>query len=73
MSRAQFEIPPAIRLTVGVVFILLSIPSFSAKAVMWEFHGFDDRVMGVAFAALGCWAVCGGVRGLLKADSDHRR
>ena len=73
MSRAQFEIPPAIRLTVGVVCILLAIPSFSAKAVMWEFRGFDDRVMGVAFAALGCWAAYGGVRGLLKANPDHRR
>ena len=67
MTRARFEIPAAIRLTVGVVFILLSIPSFSANAVMRVFRGVDDRAIAVALAALGGWAVYDGVRGLLRA------
>ena len=73
MSRAQFGIPPAIRLIAGVVLILLSVPSFKANAVMWVFHGIDDRAMGIALAALGGWAAYGGVRGLLRANPDHRR
>jgi hypothetical protein len=66
MTNVQFDIPPAIRLIVGVMFVLLSIPSFKANAVMWVFHGVDDRALGVPLAAFGCWAIYGGVRGLLR-------
>jgi hypothetical protein len=67
MTRVQFAIPPALRATVGVLFVLLSIPSLRANAVGWVFHGVDSRVEGVALATLGCWAIYGGVRGLLRA------
>jgi len=57
------------RLVIGLTLVLLSLPSFAAGAVRWEFHGIDSRVEGVALAALGCWAAYGGVRGLLRVRS----
>lgn len=71
MTRLQLGIPPALRVTVGVLCILLSIPSFRASAVGWVSNGVDSRVGGVALAALGCWAICGGVRGLLRARNTR--
>lgn len=67
MTKFQPAIPPALRVTVGVLLVLLSIPSFRANAVTWAFHGLDSRVEGIALAALGCWAIYAGVRGLLRA------
>lgn len=69
MTRVQWRIHPGMRLAAGVLFILLSLPSLWAKAVSWEFHGVDNRVVGWGLAAFGCWAVYDGLRGLLRARS----
>jgi len=67
MSKVQPRVPPALRMIVGIVFILLSVPSLTAPAVMWKWGVVDDRVLAVALAGLGCWAIYDGARGLLKA------
>ncbi len=72
MTGKGTRVQPAIRLTVGVALILLSVPSFRADAVPWVFHGIDDRMLAVAVAVLGCWAAFDGVRGIIRARNAAR-
>jgi len=69
MTKNLIVISPPFRVAVGVMLVLLSVPSFTAKAVMWEFHGVDDRALAVVLVVLGSWAIYDGVRGLLMAGS----
>lgn len=70
MTGVRTKIPPAMRLMVGVMFILLSVPSFWANALAWEFHGVDDRAVALGFAALGGWAAYDGICGLLRRSAS---
>lgn len=73
MTRVAFEVPPAIRLAIGLALVVLSLPSFATRAVNWVFAGIDDRALGVAVAAVGCGAAYDGFRGLLRARSEQAR